>query len=76
MQTKTWAVSPKLFPCEPSPTGAKLCEEAVAAAVEAWGERQLEELEAEERLAFACEKGPTKDLAIEKVGYVLFIWFS
>lgn len=33
-----------------------------------WGERQLEELEAEERVAFACEKGgATKDAAIEKV---------
>lgn len=40
--------------------------EAVKAAVSGWGERQLDELEAEERLAFACEKAPTSDPVIEK----------
>ncbi|GAB4816599.1 hypothetical protein N2152v2_003645, partial [Parachlorella kessleri] len=64
---KSWAVSPALFPCEPSPTAARLCEEAVGAAVEAWGQRQLAELEAEDRLAVACEKAPTKDAVIEKL---------
>jgi hypothetical protein len=40
--------------------------EAVAAAIAGWGERQLEELEAEERLAFACEKAPSTDPVIDK----------
>ena len=31
------------------------------------GERQLPELEAEDRLAFACEKAPTQDPVIAKV---------
>lgn len=47
-----------LLPCCPT--------EAVKAAVSGWGERQLDELEAEERLAFACEKAPTSDPVIEK----------
>lgn len=66
-QVKSWAVSPGLFPCQPSAAGERLCEEAVAGAVEAWGERKLGELEAEDRLAFACEKAPTMDPVIEKV---------
>ena len=35
--------------------------QAVQAAKQAWGERKLEELEAEERLAFACERARTND---------------
>lgn len=37
------------------------------AAVDAWGERGLLELEAEERLSFACEKSPTQDSVITKL---------
>jgi preprotein translocase subunit SecA len=61
LTAKSWAVNPKLFPCQLSSEASKLADDAVAAAVGAWGERQLEELEAEERLAFACEKAPTSD---------------
>lgn len=61
LTAKSWAVNPALFPCQLTPEASKLADEAVAAAVGAWGERQLEELEAEERLAFACEKAPTSD---------------
>lgn len=49
-------------PVQPTPPA-----DAVKAAVSSWGERQLEELEAEDRLAFACEKAPTTDPVIEKV---------
>lgn len=35
--------------------------QAVQAAKQAWGAKQLEELDAEERLAFACEKATTSD---------------
>ena len=41
--------------------------QAVAAAKEAWGVRQLSELDAEERLAMACEKAPTSDHATSKL---------
>lgn len=39
----------------------------MAAAKAAWGARQLAELEAEERLAIACEKGPTSDPIIAQL---------
>ncbi|PSC72357.1 translocase subunit chloroplastic [Micractinium conductrix] len=64
---KSWAVNPRLFPREMSPEAKQLCSEAVKAAVAGWGERQLQELEAEERLAFACEKAPTDDPIISKI---------
>lgn len=41
--------------------------QAVAAAKGAWGERQLAELEAEDRLAVACERAPTSDPVIAKL---------
>ena len=37
------------------------------AAVGAWGERGLLEIEAEERLAVACEKAPTDDPVIAQL---------
>lgn len=67
LQIKSWAVSPDLFPCELDQATAGLLEQGVAAAVAAWGERQLTELEAEERLAVACEKAPTEDAVTTKV---------
>jgi len=35
--------------------------------VKAWGQRGLLELEAEERLAIACEKSPTQDPVIAQL---------
>ena len=35
--------------------------------MEAWGQRGLVELEAEDRLAIACEKSPTQDPVISKL---------
>lgn len=64
---KSWAVNPGLFPSELSPEAKALCSDAVSSAVKAWGARQLEELEAEDRLAFACEKAPTEDPVIAKL---------
>ena len=43
---------------------AKMLSDAVNTACSVWGERSLEALEAEERLSFACEKGPSDDEAI------------
>ncbi len=66
-QLKTWKVSADLFPCPLDTTCTKLLDDAVAAAVGAWGERQLTELDAEERLSIACEKAPTDDDVTKKV---------
>lgn len=35
--------------------------QAVQSAKQAWGSQRLEELDAEERLSFACEKAATED---------------
>ncbi len=43
------------------------CMQAVNAAKGAWGERQIAELDAEDRLAIACEKAPTSDPVIAKL---------
>uniref|UniRef100_A0A7I4C591 chloroplast protein-transporting ATPase n=1 Tax=Physcomitrium patens TaxID=3218 RepID=A0A7I4C591_PHYPA len=64
---KTWKVNPSLFPCELSNDCATLAEEAVEAAVNAWGEKALPELEAEDRLSYACERGPTEDPVVAQL---------
>ena len=58
-----WRVKDGLYPCELSAEAEKLLVDAVDAAAQAWGERSVEALEAEERLSFACEKAPTEDAA-------------
>ena len=58
---KTWKVSPDLFPVALSSAAQSEATAAVEAAVAMWGERAISELEAEDRLAFACEKAPTDD---------------
>ncbi|MFS7976397.1 putative secA, preprotein cross-linking [Helianthus anomalus] len=64
---KTWKVSESLFPCVLSEETTKVVEEAVQSAASSWGRRSLPELEAEERLSYACEKGPTQDEVIAKL---------
>ncbi|KAH0890691.1 hypothetical protein HID58_053120 [Brassica napus] len=64
---RTWKVNEKLFPCKLSNERVKLAEEAVQSAVEAWGQKSLTELEAEERLSYSCEKGPVQDEVIGKL---------
>ncbi|CAI7745602.1 unnamed protein product [Closterium sp. NIES-53] len=61
---KTWAVNPELYPCQLSDATSVLLTSAVEAAVASWGANSLPALEAEDRLAFACEKGPTSDPVI------------
>jgi preprotein translocase subunit SecA len=58
---KSWKVNEALFPCELSKETTSLAEEAVESAAKIWGEKSLSELEAEDRLSYACEKGPTED---------------
>lgn len=41
--------------------------QAATAAKEAWGQRQLAELDAEDRLAIACERAPTSDPVTAKL---------
>uniref|UniRef100_A0A1D1Z6H1 Protein translocase subunit SecA n=2 Tax=Anthurium amnicola TaxID=1678845 RepID=A0A1D1Z6H1_9ARAE len=64
---KTWKVNVKLFPCELSKEKMSLAEDAVELSVQTWGKRSLTELEAEERLSYSCEKGPTGDEVITKL---------
>ncbi|CAM8962657.1 unnamed protein product [Rhodiola kirilowii] len=64
---KSWKVKESLFPCKLSSKNTKLAEEAVQLAVNSWGKRTLTELEAEERLSYACEKGPVQDDVIAKL---------
>lgn len=63
----SWAVSPALFPCELSSETKQMAHSAVEAAVKEWGEGRLDELDAEERLAFACEKAPTSDSVVNQL---------
>ncbi|XP_042515546.1 protein translocase subunit SecA, chloroplastic [Macadamia integrifolia] len=64
---KTWKVNEKLFPCKLSKEKTALAEEAVELAVKTWGLRSLTELEAEDRLSYSSEKGPTGDDVIAKL---------
>lgn len=62
---KNWKVSANLFPCEISKEAEKLLRHAVDVAVKTYGERSIPELQAEEMLAIASEKGPTTDPVIQ-----------
>eukprot|EP00250_Pteridium_aquilinum_P015288 c22496_g1_i1 orf=619-3663(-) len=64
---KTWKVNPLLFPCELSNESSQLISDAVQTCTAAWGENSLTELEAEDKLSYACEKGPTDDDVIFKL---------
>eukprot|EP01024_Parvocaulis_polyphysoides_P070740 TRINITY_DN8744_c0_g1_i4.p2 TRINITY_DN8744_c0_g1~~TRINITY_DN8744_c0_g1_i4.p2 ORF type:complete len:411 (-),score=64.48 TRINITY_DN8744_c0_g1_i4:203-1324(-) len=44
-----------------------MVKEATKFAVEVWGDRQLEPLEAEDKLSIACERAPTDDEVIKKL---------
>ncbi|XP_044975930.1 protein translocase subunit SECA1, chloroplastic isoform X3 [Hordeum vulgare subsp. vulgare] len=61
---KTWKTNESLFPCELSEDTLSCVKDAVDVAVKEWGEKSLPELEAEERLSYSCEKGPTRDEVI------------
>ncbi|VAH76391.1 unnamed protein product [Triticum turgidum subsp. durum] len=61
---KTWKTNESLFPCELSEDTLSCIKDAVEVAVKEWGEKSLPELEAEERLSYSCEKGPTRDEVI------------
>merc|ERR1719478_232005 len=56
-----WKVKDGLYPCDISTEASTALSNAVEKAIASWGERSLDVLEAEDRLSFACEKGPTED---------------
>eukprot|EP00271_Cylindrocystis_brebissonii_P010071 TRINITY_DN26172_c0_g1_i1.p1 TRINITY_DN26172_c0_g1~~TRINITY_DN26172_c0_g1_i1.p1 ORF type:complete len:1077 (+),score=261.84 TRINITY_DN26172_c0_g1_i1:110-3340(+) len=63
----SWKVDPKVFPCKLSPAVLAEIDAAVEAAAQEWGEKSLTKLEANDRLSYACEKGPTDDPVIAKL---------
>ncbi len=66
-KVKTWKASPQIFPTELSRTTEAKLKEAVEFATATWGERSMSELEAEDKVAVAAEKAPTKDPAIQQL---------
>ncbi|WP_008313628.1 preprotein translocase subunit SecA [Leptolyngbya sp. PCC 6406] len=66
-KVKTWKASPDIFPTELSQEAELALKEMVDLAVTTYGERSLEELEAEDKVAIAAEKAPTSDPVIAKL---------
>ena len=66
-KVKVWKASARIFPTDLSPEVEKLLKEAVEFAVKQYGERNLQELEAEDKVAIASESAPTEDSAIQKL---------
>jgi preprotein translocase subunit SecA len=64
---KTWKVSSEIFPTQISQAAELQLKEAVDFAVSQYGERNLPELQAEDKLAVAAEKAPTTDPVIQKL---------
>ena len=64
---KTWKASAQLFPTELSPEVDRELKDVVDFAVKQYGEQNLSELEAEERLAVASEKAPTEEPFVQKL---------
>jgi hypothetical protein len=65
-------VNETLFPCKLSKETTSLAEEAVESAAKIWGERSLSELEAEDRLSYACEKVRTWSNNDSYLGVMVF----
>ncbi|KAJ4765987.1 Protein translocase subunit SecA [Rhynchospora pubera] len=66
-ERKSWKVNESLFPCDLSKDTLLIAKDAVEIAVKSWGKVSLTELEAEERLSYSCEKGPTRDEVVAKL---------
>jgi preprotein translocase subunit SecA len=65
-------VNETLFPCKLSKETTSLAEEAVESAAKIWGEKSLSELEAEDRLSYACEKVHTWSNNDNYLGVMVF----
>ncbi|MFE4105463.1 preprotein translocase subunit SecA [Almyronema epifaneia] len=66
-KVKTWKASPQIYPTDLTQETEKQLKEAVDFAVATYGERSLQELQAEEKVAIAAEKAPTDDPVIQKL---------
>jgi preprotein translocase subunit SecA len=66
-KVKTWKASPQVFPTQLSRETEQELKGAVESAVREYGERNLPELEAEDKVAVAAEKAPTDDQVIQKL---------
>ncbi|HLO48910.1 MAG TPA: preprotein translocase subunit SecA, partial [Kamptonema sp.] len=66
-KVKSWKASPQLFPTELSKETIQNLNAAVKFAVQEYGERSLPELLAEDKVAVAAEKAPTKEPVIQKL---------
>ena len=66
-KVKTWKASPQIFPTQLPRAIEQELKAAVEFAVREYGERSLAELEAEDKVAVACEKAPTDDPVIQKL---------
>ena len=66
-KVKSWKASPQIFPTELSSEAKDMLKETVKFAVQQYGEQNLPELEAEEKIAIAAENAPTDDQVITKL---------
>ena len=66
-KVKTWQVSPDIYPTTITDETEAVLKQAVKFAVDQYGLQSLTELEAEDKLAIASEKGPTDDPVILKL---------
>jgi preprotein translocase subunit SecA len=66
-KVKSWKASAQIFPTELSKNAKQMLVEAVELAVKEYGARSLSELQADDIVAIASEKAPTKDPVIQKL---------
>jgi len=66
-KVKSWKASAQIFPTQLSKEAEQMLKAAVELAVKEYGERSLSELQADDIVAIASEKAPTKDPVIQKL---------
>ena len=66
-KVKSWKASAQIFPTELSKNAEQMLKAAVELAVKEYGARSLTELQADDIVAIASEKAPTKDPVIQKL---------
>jgi len=66
-KVKSWKASAQIFPTQLSKNAEQMLKAAVELAVKEYGERSLSELQADDIVAVASEKAPTKDVVIQKL---------
>ena len=66
-KVKSWKASAQIFPTQLSKNAEQMLKAAVELAVKEYGARSLTELQADDIVAIASEKAPTKDPVIQKL---------